>query len=66
MVRYIIILLLCLTSFNSFAAEKLAYYSDYFSFIGRDPVGFVAFALDNNRGVDGSEYQAEHFGVLYD
>ncbi|UCD78892.1 MAG: hypothetical protein JSW26_26405 [Desulfobacterales bacterium] len=48
------------------ALEKLAYYSDYFSFIGRDANGFVAFALDNNRGVDGSEYQAEHFGVLYD
>ena len=47
-------------------AEKLAYYSDYFSFVGSDAKGFAAFALDNNRGVDGDAYQAEHFGVLYD
>ena len=51
---------------NISAAETLSYYSDYFSFIGRDSMGYVAFALDNNRGVDGSDYQAEHFGVLYD
>ena len=51
---------------NIFAAEKLSYYSDYFSFIRRDSMGYVAFALDNNRGIDGSDYQAEHFGVLYD
>lgn len=61
-----IILLFCLMAMNSFAGERLAYHSDYFSFIGRDAVGFVAFALDNNRGVEGSHYQAEHFGVLYD
>ncbi|RJQ73313.1 MAG: hypothetical protein C4519_17980 [Desulfobacteraceae bacterium] len=48
------------------SAGQLAYYSDYFSFVGRDAQGFVAFALDNNRGVDGSDYQAEHFGVLYE
>ena len=54
------------TPLSAWSSEKLAYYSDYFSFIGRDTNGFVAFALDNNRGVDGSEYQAEHFGVLYD
>jgi hypothetical protein len=48
------------------APGKLAYYSDYFSFIGGDAVGFVTFALDNNRGVGGADYQAEHFGVLYD
>ena len=66
MARYLIILFLCLTPINSFAAEALSYHSDYFSFIGRDAIGFVAFALDNNRGVDGPDYQAEHFGVLYD
>lgn len=55
-----------MTPVIALALEKLAYYSDYFSFIGRDANGFVAFALDNNRGVDGSKYQAEHFGVLYD
>jgi hypothetical protein len=28
---------------------------------------FLAFALDNNRGSDGSAYQAEHFyAVLHD
>lgn len=61
-----IILLLCLEPVNSSAKEKLAYYSDYFSFIGRDGMGYVAFALDNNRGVDGADYQAEHFVVMYD
>jgi hypothetical protein len=66
MARNLIILCLCLTPIGSLAAEKLSYYSDYFSFIGRDSIGFVAFALDNNRGVDGPDYQAEHFGVLYD
>ena len=63
---YLIILFLCPIPTNTFAEEKLSYYSDYFSFVGRDAVGFVAFALDNNRGVDGPDYQAEHFGVLYD
>ena len=44
----------------------LLYYSDYFSFIGRDDQGYVAFAIDNNRGRDGDAYQAEHFVVLHD
>ena len=66
MTRNIVILFLCLIPFNSFSAEKLAYHSDYFSFVGRDNIGFVAFAIDNNRGVDGTNYQAENFGVLYD
>jgi hypothetical protein len=46
--------------------QKLAYYSDYFSFIGSDERGRVAFALDNNRGRDGDSWQAEHFVVLHD
>jgi hypothetical protein len=45
---------------------KLAYYSDYFSFIGSDDRGRVAFALDNNRGRDGDSWQAEHFVALHD
>ena len=45
---------------------KLVYYSDYFSFIGSDDRGMVAFALDNNRGRDGDSWQAEHFVVLHD
>lgn len=64
MTRNIVILFLCLIPINSFSAEKLAYHSDYFSFVGRDSIGFVAFAIDNNRGVDGTNFQAEHFGVL--
>ncbi len=44
----------------------LSYYSDYFSFVGRDSKGWVAFALDNNRGRDGKDFQAEHFVVLHD
>ena len=44
----------------------LVYVSDYFSFVGSDAQGHVAFALDNNRGRDGENYQAEHFLVLHD
>jgi hypothetical protein len=47
-------------------ASTLIYVSDYFSFIGQDSQGHVAFALDNNRGRDGDSYQAEHFLVLHD
>ena len=42
------------------------YTSDYFSFVGRDEKGLVAFALDNNRGRAADRYQAEHFVKLYD
>jgi hypothetical protein len=45
---------------------EISYYSDYFSFVGSDSQGQVAFALDNNRGQDGKEFQAEHFAVLHD
>jgi hypothetical protein len=48
------------------ASTELSYYSDYFSFVGRDEKGLVAFALDTNRGRDGDDYQAEHFVVLHD
>lgn len=48
------------------AASSLIYVSDYFSFVGADRHGLVAFALDNNRGRDGEAYQAEHFVVLHD
>ena len=47
-------------------ASTLLYVSDYFSFVGQDSNGHVAFALDNNRGRDGEFYQAEHFLVLHD
>jgi hypothetical protein len=44
---------------------SLIYISDYFSFVGRDGQGHVAFAWDNNRGRDSESYQAEHFVVLH-
>ena len=47
-------------------SQPLVYVSDYFSFIGEDREGHVAFALDNNRGRDDETYQAEHFVVLHD
>ena len=46
--------------------SKLLYVSDYFSFVGQDSQGHVAFALDNSRGRDGDAYQAQHFLVLHD
>lgn len=51
---------------ESLPDTTLIYVSDYVSFIGADPQGHVAFALDNNRGQDGEAYQAEHFVVLHD
>jgi hypothetical protein len=49
------------------SASDLVTVSDYFSFVGADEQGHVAFAIDNNRGRDGSAYQAEHFyAVLHD
>lgn|GEM_PF-6984486 len=43
----------------------LVYVSGYFSFVGSDAQGNVTFAIDNNRGRDGENYQAEHFLVLH-
>ncbi len=54
----------CMTS--TLAHAQLAYFSDYFSFVGEDEQGKVAFALDTNRGQDGEDFQAEHFLVLHD
>ena len=48
------------------ATTELIYYSNYFSFIGEDEYGKVAFALDNNRGRDGNTWQAEYFFVMHD
>lgn len=53
-------------TFDDLPASTLLYVSDYFSFVGQDHQGHVAFALDNNRGRDGETYQAEHFLVLHD
>jgi hypothetical protein len=53
------------------SASDLVTVSDYFSFVGADEQGHVAFAIDNNRGRDSNAYsnayQAEHFyAVLHD
>lgn len=48
------------------ALSNVSYVSDYISFVGSDKQGRVAFALDTNRGRDGSDYQAEHFVVMHD
>jgi hypothetical protein len=42
------------------------YYSDYFSFVGRDDKGHVYLAHDNNRGQTGEAFQANHFVAMYD
>jgi hypothetical protein len=60
-------LLLCLFfSCTAQADGPLTHYSDYLSFVGQDEKGYLLFALDSNRNVDGDEFQAEHFGVLYE
>ncbi|MGB0910021.1 MAG: hypothetical protein ACPGYT_06635 [Nitrospirales bacterium] len=51
---------------GDFSGTSLLYVSDYYSFIGQDDQGHVAFAIDMNRGKDGGAYQAEHFVVLHD
>ena len=51
---------------GNFSDASLLYVSDYYSFIGQDDQGHVAFAIDTNRGKDGASYQAEHFVVLHD
>lgn len=49
------------------AGAELAYVADYFSFIGADAQGHVAFAVDTNRGRDGADFRAEHlYAVLHD
>jgi hypothetical protein len=48
------------------ASSKLVYFSDYFSFVGEDSQGHMAFAIDNNRGRDVDAYQAEHLVFLHD
>ena len=48
----------------SSSVSSLHYVSDYFSFIGQEDRGHVAFALDTNRGRDGKEWQAEHYNNI--
>lgn len=48
------------------AQKIIAYHSDYFSFVGEDDEGLVAFAIDNNRGQFGDLYQADHFIEYFD
>jgi len=51
---------------QSQAGPAVAYYSDYYSFVGRDAKGHVYLALDTNRGRDHNSYQANHFVAMYD
>ena len=53
------------STLDDISASSLIYVSDYFSFVGQDSQGLVAFALDNSRGRDGDAYQAQHFLVLH-
>lgn len=58
------------TEIDSFATKiqgaDVSYYSDFFSFVGKDENGFVAFAIEINRGKAGDDYQADQFVVLHD
>lgn len=45
---------------------EVAYYSDYYSFVGRDDKGHVYLAHDTNRGRTHDAYQANHFVAMYD
>jgi hypothetical protein len=47
-------------------ASPKVYYSDYFSFVGRDDNGFVYLAHDNNRGRTGDQYFADHWIAMFD
>lgn len=46
------------------AGAGLVYVSDYFSFVGADERGHVAFAIDTNRGRDGDAFPAEHLSIV--
>ena len=41
-------------------------FSSYYSFIGEDEYGRIAFALDNNRRLTDGKYQADHSTFYYD
>jgi hypothetical protein len=58
--------LLADSSQSELPTSSLIYISDYVSFLGQDGQGRVAFALDNSRGRDRGDYQAEHLVVLHD
>ena len=48
------------------ARQPQLYYSDYFSFVGRDDTGYVYLAHDNNRGRTGDDHHADHWIAMYD
>jgi hypothetical protein len=50
----------------SSGTEPKQYFSDYFSFVGRDEAGYVFLAHDNNRGRTGDRYFADHWIAMYD
>ena len=48
------------------AEAEVAMFSDYYSFVGRDERGWVAFAIDNNRQRAVDYYEADHATFMYD
>ncbi len=46
--------------------EPVLYYSDYYSFVGRDEKGYVYLAHDNNRGRTGEQYYADQWIAMFD
>jgi len=51
---------------QTLAGTEPVFVSDYFSFIGADDKGHVAFAMDNDRSRNGSEFTADAHVVLHD
>ncbi len=51
---------------QTLAGTEPVFVSDYFSFIGADDKGCVAFAIDNDRSRSGSEFTADAHVVLHD
>ena len=48
------------------AEADVAMFSDYYSFVGLDQRGWLAFAIDNNRQRAVGRYEADHATFMYD
>ena len=48
------------------AEAEVAMFSDYYSFVGLDQRGWIAFAIDNNRQRAVGRYEADHATFMYD
>jgi hypothetical protein len=47
-------------------AEDVVSFSNYYSFVGYDEQGWIAFAIDNNRRRTDGEYEIEHATFYYE